>query len=139
MKIALRVLSLLVGLFFMVSGLRWIVDPAGAADALGMQLQSGAGASTQIGDIGALFVAVAVSIGLAQRPGQAHWLHPAALLLGLTATMRSLAWLTGNADFTSQFIVAEVGMAAILMAAAHVRSGELVHPVSNRDQEPGSD
>jgi hypothetical protein len=57
----------------------------------------------------------------------------------LTATMRSLAWLTGNADFTSQFIVAEVLMAAILMAAAYVRSGELVHPVTHRDQEPGSE
>jgi hypothetical protein len=125
----------------MVSGLRWIVDPVGAAEALGMQLQSGAGASTQIGDIGALFVAVAVSIGLAQRPGQAHWLHPAALLLGLTATMRSLAWLTGNADFTSQFIVAEVVMAVILMAAARARSGELMHAASHQDQDQdqGSD
>ncbi|MCH2172922.1 hypothetical protein MK489_19265 [Myxococcota bacterium] len=121
----IRVLSFLPGLIFLVSGIRWIFDPTNAAQELGMDLLTGIGASTQIGDIGAFFVSGAVMIGLAQRHGQSHWFYPAALLVGSAAGMRTLAYGLGHADFATRFIVAEVVMAAILLAAAKSRAHEV--------------
>ena len=124
MQIVFRVLSLLIAAIFVASALRWIVDPAAAAASLGMDLLSRTGASTQIGDIGAFFVCVAAMIGLAQRRGHSHWFLPAAMLLGAAAVMRTLAWVTGNADFAAQMIVSEVIMAMILGTASRLRSNE---------------
>ncbi|NQZ97862.1 MAG: hypothetical protein HRU01_15225 [Myxococcales bacterium] len=116
MHIVARVLSLLIALTFLITAVQWIADPAAAAQGLGMELLTGLGASTQIGDIGALFISLPIMIGLAQRQGQAHWLLPASLLLLSAAGMRTLGWATGNAGFGAQFIVPEVVMAAILFS-----------------------
>ena len=124
MQIVFRVLTLLIAAIFAFSSLNWIIDPAAAAGSLGMELLSGVGASTQIGDIGAFFLCVAAMTGLAQRRGHSHWLLPAAMLLGAAAVMRTLAWVTGNADFAAQLIMSEVVLAAILWTAARLRSNE---------------
>jgi hypothetical protein len=124
MKMALRVLTVLVALQFGGFGIWWIVDPTAAAAELGMELLTGMGASTQIGDIGAFFLAMSAMIVLGQRQGQAHWFYPAAMLVGFAAATRTLAFLTGNAPFGLEFIAPEVIMAAILVAAARTRSRE---------------
>ena len=82
---------------FFGTGVQWILSPAAAAESLGMELLTGMGASTQIGDISAFFFAVSAMALLGQRQGQAHWLYPAALLVGTAAVTRTLAFLTGNA------------------------------------------
>ncbi len=124
MKMTLRVLSILVGVVFLVQGLGWLRDPGAAAEALGMELLTGVGASTQIGDIGAFFLSIAIMVGIAQRPGAGHWLYPAALLLFAAAVMRALAWATGSADFAPQFIAPEIVMGSILFLAARLRAEE---------------
>jgi hypothetical protein len=124
MKKTLRVLSILVGAMFLVQALRWLADPGAAAEALGMELLTGVGASTQIGDIGAFFLSIAIMVGIAQRPGAGHWLYPAALLLFAAAVMRALAWATGSADFAPQFIAPEIVMGSILFLAARLRAEE---------------
>jgi hypothetical protein len=124
MKQVFRVLSILIGLMLFGSGVRWLLAPAAAAAELEMELLTGLGASTQIGDISAFFIATGIMIGLAQRPGQSHWFHPAILLLGSAAVMRTLAWATGNADFGLQFIVPEAIMAGVLFQAARLRADE---------------
>lgn len=124
MKMAFRVLSALVGLMFLMTGINWLIDPASAAGELGMELLTGVGASTQIGDLSSFFLSLAVMIGLAQRPGQSHWFYPAAILLGTAAVTRTLAFLIGHAPFAPQFIVPEVVMTAILLMAARTRSDE---------------
>ena len=124
MKKTLRVLSILVGVMFLVQGLGWLSDPGAAAEALGMELLTGVGASTQIGDIGAFFLSIAIMVGIAQRPGAGHWLYPAALLLFAAAVMRALAWATGSADFAPQFIAPEIVMGSILFLAARLRAEE---------------
>jgi hypothetical protein len=124
MKILFRVLSVLVGLAMFANGTRFLLDPAGQAASLGMELLTGVGASTQIGDIGALFLSIALFVGLAQRTGGAHWLLPAAVLLGATAVVRTLAALIGHAAFAPQFILPEVVMATILGIAARLRRDE---------------
>jgi hypothetical protein len=120
-----RVLSMLIGLMLLGTGVNWIIDPASAAESLGMTLLTGVGASTQIGDISAFFIALAAMIGLAQRRGESRWLYPATLLLVAAAVMRTLAWATGHAPFAPEFIVPEVVMAAILLAAARMRADEI--------------
>ncbi len=124
MKMTLRVLSILVGVMFLVQALGWLWDPTAAAAALEMELLTGVGASTQIGDIGAFFLSIAIMVGIAQRPGAGHWLYPAALLLFAAAVMRALAWATGSADFAPQFIAPEIVMGSILFFAARLRAEE---------------
>lgn len=124
MQTILRYLPLLIGAVFALSSIQWIVDPEAAAGSLGMDLLTGAGASTQIGDIGAFFVCVAAMIGLGQRQGHSQWLLGAAMLLGTAAVMRTLAWLAGHADFAVDMVAPEVLFAAILWAAARARADE---------------
>lgn len=118
MKIAIRVLAGLNALFFFGLGMQWLFAPAAAAEGLGMPLLEGVAASTQIGDLGAFFIASAIMMGLGQRPGQSHWFYPPALLIGGAAIMRTLAALLGHAAFAPQLIVPEIVMVAILVAAA---------------------
>lgn len=125
LKQALRIISILIGLMSFITAMRFAFTPAGAAQGLGMPVLEGVGASTQLGDIGALFLAVAILVGLAQRPGQAHLLMGPAILMGCAAIMRSLVFLTGHAPFTPQFILPEVIMAGLLLAAARARANEV--------------
>jgi hypothetical protein len=124
MKILFRVLSGLVGLMMLTNGVRFMIDPAGAAAGLGMELLTGIGASTQIGDISAFFFSIAIFVTLAQRPGTGHWLIPAAVLLAAAAVTRTLTAVTGHAPLATQFIVPEVIMATILVVAARLRRDE---------------
>ena len=118
MKKVLRVLSGLVGVLFLANLSGWIFDPASAADGLGMPLLDGVGRSTQIGDVGAFFLAVsALSLvgALREKP---DLLRAAALLLGGAAVLRIFAWMAHDAAFTAGFIVAEVLAAGVLLATA---------------------
>ena len=124
MKKALRIISILIGVLSFATAMRFAFAPAGAAERLGMPLLEGVGASTQLGDIGALFLAVAVLVGLAQRRGQAGLLLAPAIVLGSAAVMRTLVFFTGHAAFAPQFIVPEAVMAGLLFAAARARENE---------------
>jgi hypothetical protein len=124
MKKALRVVSIVIGVLAFVTAMQFAFMPARAAQRLGMPLLEGVGASTQLGDIGALFLAVAVLVGLAQRRGQAGLLLAPAIMVGSAAVMRALVFLTGHAPFAPQFFVPEVVMAGLLFAAAHARGDE---------------
>ena len=124
MKRALRIISILIGVGAFVTAMRFAFMPAAAADRLGMSVLEGVGASTQLGDIGGLFLAVAVLVGLAQRPGQAGLLIAPAILVGCAAVMRTLVFLAGHAPFATGFIVPEAVMAGLLFAAARARKGE---------------
>ena len=74
MSKVLRVLIALPGIFFVVMGLRWLVDPAGAAAELGMGLLDGVGRSTQIGDMAAFFLALGTMILVGLITSQPRWL-----------------------------------------------------------------
>ena len=117
MKNVLRAVSGLFGLLFLVSAIRWIVDPAAAAEGLGMPLLDGIGRSTQIGDIGAFFVLAAALILAGTLRENATLLRTAGLLLASAAVLRTIAMAHGAPPATA-FIAVEVGVAALLVGTA---------------------
>jgi hypothetical protein len=114
----LRVLVVLPALLFVVMGLRWITDPAGAASSLGMSLMDGVGRSSQIADVGALFLAMAMMVFIGLITAKRAWFYAPALMLALAAVLRVLAWLFHGAALTLDLIAVEVVVATVLVAAA---------------------
>ena len=113
----LRILVTLLGVFFVLQGIAWLVDPARAAAGLGMPLLDGLARSTQIGDLAAFFLTGGVTIVVGARPGRARLLLVPAGMLGAAAVVRTLAWALHGAEFAAAFIATEVAVAALLLVA----------------------
>jgi uncharacterized membrane protein (GlpM family) len=118
MNIALRAIVLLFGVLFIVTGLRWLLAPAGVAPEFGLVLSSGVGLSSQIGDMSAFFLTLGVSILMGLTTGRAIWYYPPMILLSLTAVGRVLAWLLHDAALATGLIAPEVIVALILLIAS---------------------
>jgi len=114
----LRVLVALPGIFFVVMGLRWLVDPAGAAGNMDMELLDGIGRSTQIGDLATFFLALGMMILAGLITSQRRWFHVPALMLLGAAIFRVLAWLLHDAALAGQLIAVELVVACLLLFAA---------------------
>lgn len=114
MNKALKIVVALLALVFASIGLRWLVAPEGVATAFGMTLMEGLGLSSQIGDLGAYFLALAIFILLALTTGRRTWYYPSIILLGLTAIMRTMAWIFHGASLAVDMIAVEVIVCAIL-------------------------
>lgn len=115
---AYRVISGLIGVFFLLQGFNWLIDPAAAAEGLGMPLLDGIGRSTQIGDIGAFFIALGTMGLLGAIRSNAQWLQAGALLLGAAACMRTLAAVLHGAEFATVFISIEIVFSGVLLFVA---------------------
>lgn len=122
MKKALRtvlwVLTGLIALNFLVTGLRWAVAPSGAAEAFNMSLFNGAALSSQIGDIGAFFIGMGVFVLLGLVTKKREWFLAGAILVFAAALFRTLAWLFHGASLTMQFIVPEIVIGTLLLVAS---------------------
>lgn len=118
MKQIVRGIVGLLGILFIVTGLRWLVDPAGAAATLGMPLLSGVGLSSQIGDMTAFFLTLGLTIVVAARTCRRPWFYPPMLLLGLAAVARALAWAVHGAALAIPFIAVEAAGVAFLWYAS---------------------
>jgi hypothetical protein len=118
MKVLFRVLVTLPAILFIVTGLRWAIDPSGAATALGMTLLDGIGRSSQIGDVGAMFLSMGFMMLIALVTAKRTWFYAPALLLSLIAVFRLLAWLVHGAALAMDMIVVELVVAGILLIAA---------------------
>ncbi|MEZ5572123.1 MAG: hypothetical protein R3E64_08875 [Halioglobus sp.] len=118
MKLLTRILVILPAVLFVVMGLRWATDPTGAATALGMTLMDGVGRSSQIGDVGGLFLSMGIMILVGLVTGRRIWFYAPALMLSLVAVLRVLAWLFHGAALSMDMIVVEVVVAIILVLAA---------------------
>jgi hypothetical protein len=114
----LRALVALPGIFFVVMGLRWLVDPAGAAGDMDMELLDGIGRSTQIGDLATFFLALGMMILVGLITSQRRWFHVPALMLLGAAIFRVLAWLLHDAALAGQLIALELVVACLLLFAA---------------------
>ncbi|MBQ0759812.1 MAG: hypothetical protein KBT72_09165, partial [Zhongshania sp.] len=58
----LRIIVALPAILFLMIGVRWAVDPAAAAESLGMPLLDGLARSSQMADTGAFFIALGLMI-----------------------------------------------------------------------------
>ena len=93
LRIVLWVLTGLIALNFLVIGLRWAVAPSGAAEALNMSLLNGAALSSQIGDVGGLFLCMGLFVLLGLVTKKREWFLATSLLVYAIAVFRILAWL----------------------------------------------
>ena len=87
----LKIFVLLPALLFLVTGLRWLVDPAGVAPGFGLSLATGVGLSTQVGDFSGFFLTLGVCMLMALVTERRTWYYPPIILLWLTALGRILA------------------------------------------------
>ena len=118
MNTVLRMLSALAGILFLVTGLRWVVDPEGAAAGLGMDLLEGLGRSSQMSDMGVFFLAIAVMILVGVISLQRRWFYVPVLMLMGAALLRVLAWLLHDAVLAGEFIVLELVVGCLLLWTA---------------------
>lgn len=118
MNTAIRLLVLLCGILFLVTGLRWLLAPAGVAPEFGLLLGSGVGLSSQVGDMSAFFLTLGVCILMGLTTQRTLWYFPPIILLSLTAVGRILAWLLHDAALATNLIAPEIIVALILLAAS---------------------
>ena len=117
-NVALRAIVLLCGVLFIVTGLRWLLAPAGVAPEFGLVLSTGVGLSSQIGDMSAFFLTLGVCILMGLTTQRTIWYYPPIILLSLTAVGRILAWLIHDAALATDLIAPEVIVALILLIAS---------------------
>ena len=115
---AIKLLALLFGFLFLVTGLRWLLAPAGIAPDFGLALGSGIGLSSQVGDMSAFFLTLGVCILMGLTTQRSVWYYPPIILLSLTAVGRVLAWLIHDAALATQLIAPEVIVSLVLLFAS---------------------
>ena len=114
---AIKLLVLLFGILFLVTGLRWLLAPAGIAPDFGLALGSGIGLSSQVGDMSAFFLTLGVCMLMGLTTQRSVWYYPPIMLLSLTAVGRVLAWLIHDAALATQLIAPEVIVSLVLIFA----------------------
>ena len=118
MNSVLKVLVLVIAVSFLVTGLRWLVDPSGIAPQFGLTLDQGVGLSSQVGDMSAFFLTLATCLLMALISGRRSWYYPAIMLLSFTAIGRIIAWLVHDAALALDLIAPEVVVSIILLVAS---------------------
>jgi hypothetical protein len=114
----LKVLVALPAILFIVTGLRWLVAPAGVAPMFGLTLAEGVGLSSQVGDMSAFFLTMGICMLMGLVTGRRVWFYPPVILLLLTAVGRIVAWLVHDAALALDLIAPEIIVSVILLVAA---------------------
>ena len=121
---AFRILGGLLGAFFFLQGLGWILDAKGAAEGLGMPLLDGIARSTQVGDLTGFFLCLG-GFGIWGAYQQSPtWLRASGFLLLGAAFGRTLAAVVSGAEFATQFIGIEIVMGALFFLVGAKVGGE---------------
>lgn len=107
----------LLGVLLLGIGVRWLVDPAGAAPLIGMEVLQGVAGSSQIGDLGAFFLVAGAFALLGLITRNATLLYTPAALVGVAAVFRTVAGTLDGVAFTPDIIVGELIMCAIFLLA----------------------
>ncbi|MEO0438892.1 MAG: hypothetical protein AAF098_18540 [Pseudomonadota bacterium] len=115
----LLAIAALFGALFTTIGVTWLVLPVVASGALGASLLSGTGLATQIGDSASFFLGAGMFMlyGVVKR--SSAFLMAGALLIGMVAPGRIIAWQVHEADLTPEPIVIEVLVFLLVAAAAY--------------------
>lgn len=118
MNKVLKLLVLLPAILFVVTGIRWLVAPAGIAPDFGLTLAEGAGLSAQIGDMTGYFLTLGSCMLIALVTERRSWYYPPMMLLAITALARIIAWLFHGATLVASAIIVELVVAIILLLAS---------------------
>jgi riboflavin transporter FmnP len=118
MSKVIRALALLPALAFLFTGLSWLTQPESAAASLGLPLLDGVARSSQIGDMAAFFLSGSFMIFIGLITDKRIWLQAPAMVVGLTAICRILAWLLHDAALPMNLIVPEIVFSLILIFVA---------------------
>ncbi|QFU77904.1 hypothetical protein EY643_13795 [Halioglobus maricola] len=118
MNRVLQVLVLLPALLFMVTGLRWLVAPAGVAPNFGLTLGEGVALSSQVGDMAGFFLTLGSCMLIALISRRRIWYYPGIMLLTITAVGRIVAWMFHDATLALDLIGPEVIVSIILLVAS---------------------
>ena len=113
MEKTLQIFSGAFSALLLVIALRWVFDPAGAAQSLQMIFMEGAGRNSLIGDVGAFFFGMGgfAAYGLwKKRPG---FLFAAACLIGMAAVLRLFSGLVHDAPTIWSAVVFEMVVASV--------------------------
>ena len=108
----------LIAIFFIVLGIRWLIDPSASAIGLGLAPQVGLGLSSQIGDLSAFFLVTGLGILFGLASGDRLWYYPPVMLLLAAAIGRTIAWLFHDAAFAPLLIAFEIGVGLLLFLAS---------------------
>lgn len=109
-------------IFYLYVGFLWLVSPESGASLLLMPLLSGAGLSSQMGDVGGLFMALGLVVMTAIATRTGAFLLPVAVMMGTAAMYRLLAFMLYQANLLPHFIALEVVL-AVWFAIASRRLG----------------
>ena len=118
----LRLLTLLTGLLFTLTGVQWWVMPEAVAPQFGLTLDTGLGLSSQIGDMSAFFLLLGFCAFMALVTRRGVWYTPAIVLLVLTAIGRIIAWVVHGAAFATDQIALELLVAVVYWLAARSKA-----------------
>ena len=118
MRKIVSLLVLLPAILFVVTGLRWLVAPAGVAPEFGLTLDFGVGLSSQVGIMAGFFLTLGGCMLTALVSGRRSWYYPPILLVSITALGRILAWVVHEAALALNLIVPEVIIFLILIGAS---------------------
>lgn len=114
----LQLLVVLPAILFIVTGVRWLVAPAGVAPMFGLTLGEGVALSSQVGDMAGYFLTLGSCMLIALISARRIWYYPAIMLLSLTALGRILAWLLHDATLAVDLIAPEIIVTLILLVAS---------------------
>ncbi|WOJ96606.1 hypothetical protein R0137_15345 [Congregibacter brevis] len=120
-KLALGV-SALFGLLYLSFGLAWLGAPSIIAGALGASLLQSTGLATQLGDSAAFFLCSGLFMLYGVFRRHPSYLMAGALLIGLVAPARIVAWQVHGAALTMDAIVVEIITFLVVFSAARAVS-----------------
>jgi hypothetical protein len=121
--VLVRIVLTLVGLFFLLAGLRFVFTPDAIAAQFHVAPVGLAGLSTLRGDFGGAFLAIAAFVGMGLRPGGTRWLHAASLVLALIAAGRVVGFVVDGVapDTLVPFVVELVFVGLLLIGARRLQ------------------
>jgi uncharacterized membrane protein YphA (DoxX/SURF4 family) len=117
-NILIKILTVVIAIIFVSSGLQWAVIPAQAGVPLGLVLPEGIGISSMMGDVGGFFMGGGIMVILGLKTKNPTWFHAAAMLAAIAAVYRTIAWAAHDAPLTTAFIIVEIFMTVVLLLAA---------------------
>jgi hypothetical protein len=114
----IKIIAAVPGIPMLVNALLFIAQPERVTADLGMPLLEGVGLSTQLADLGAFFTFSAFLIFYGVLKSKGECLRIVALLIGLAAFLRIVAWAVNDAALASALIGAEILLVVWLWLSA---------------------